>query len=559
VDFDFHSVSNKHFCGGPAYYLTGKCWKTYQETLAMVSLPFDIAAMLTLFGAVFIYIGRYCCQIFGGKNPTHGICGGELRNPDEGYNPTTKRVYLFILIFVTLMVGVGMILAFYGNGELNRGINHLTDSVQEISTKVKATVDNADAKLPDLEKISKEVNPDRIAAQWTDMYQGLSVMKDVTDQFAVKVHDTMDTVRKYESDREQTLYWTLILSIAFGGLVLFGFVLPMIVTFSIPFIFVIITLAWVSVGVHGSMLMAVSDFCVGLDYALTDPTKASPIEFFVPNYTHVEPGAQQVMLHASGIVSRAVAQACETHEALCNMPAFQYPDKHGTMHSLSRATCPANLQCRNSTLATFVAQTTVNDFMHGCAKLDSNQEIQAIDCKYQSQDEAKTACIQMEGNTVTLPCVPGTTDRYRSLSLAQCAANCSSANTTALSKRVLKNDQLARGLQEVASSVEYYTTDKFVHDPVRAIEKTLCWDTMAGVDYVEMGCVLIAVFFSIGIPFYFGATKRFDKRYSDENWPQTVQELEKGSGGGSGETQPLLSAQTQHAAAATTTTSSDTA
>jgi len=233
-------------------------------------------------------------------------------------------------------------------------------------------------------------------------------------------------------------------------------------------------------------------------------------------------------------VERAVKQACTTHQKLCQTPAYKYPSKHGVNEELKPVVCP-KMTCNETTISKFVSNTQINDFQFGCAKLKSGN-IVTVDCKFKSHDDAKRECLAKYGNSDVIPCDMHTGARYRNLTMAQCVTNCTNKNTQASVQKVLKNDQLATGLKSVADKVDYYGTDKWVHDPVRKLETSLCWDVTEATDYCIGACCLVGLTFIVGFCIYFGAQKRFNTRYSDEHWPETSQ----GGDGADGSTQPLM-------------------
>jgi hypothetical protein len=536
LDTSFNTVHNKHFCGGDHYYRTGKCDKTYKEVLTMVTLPFDIMTMLVIIGGIAAYAGRYCCNAFGGKLPSKGCFKGEPKDSDQGYTPFQRRLYLFFVIGIWVFCVIAAFVGISGNSTLENGVNSLEKIVGNIPRGTESTLKYARLNLPNLEKTSIEVNPNRVASEWKLMYAGLANMTTAVEPFSKKVDDGTDKVKSAESARSNLLFWSLITAVFLSTVCIAGAWCPVMITLSLPVVLVICCVAWASAGAHLAAAVATADFCVGLDEGLKNATKPSPIQFFIPNWWLVKPGAQQFKSHADGIVQRAVKQACTTHEKLCKKPAYKYPNKHGVNEELKPVQCP-NIPCNEKNIDAFVKGTQIHDFEFGCAKL-SKGNIVTVDCKYTDHAVAKKECLAKYGNTDVIPCDMHTGQRYRNLTMAECVTNCTKNYTVADVKKVLKNDQLATGLKSVATKVDYYSTDKWVHDPVRALENSLCWDVTEATDYCIAASCLVALTFTVGFCIYFGAQKRFNTRYSDEHWPETSQ-------GGDGSSQPLLGQDTK--------------
>merc|ERR1711959_97229 len=224
--------------------------------------------------------------------------------------------------------------------------------------------------------------------------------------------------------------------------------------------------------------------------------------------------------------------------AVCNTPAVAYTSKHGVKKKLQPVPCPA-LPCNEANLQAFVAQTRIHDFMYGCATLVFGN-IMTKDCLFTDHTTAQKHCIKKWGNTDVGPCYGKSTARYRNLTMVQCAKECADKNRAAKVKSVLVDDYLATGLKDVAAKINYYTTDKFVHDPVRKVEQTLCYESAEATDYIIAASCLVGLSFMCAFVIFMGAQKRFNTRYSEEQWPETRESLD------SGDTQPLLGHETKN-------------
>jgi len=533
IDTAFHDVDNMDFCGGTKYYLKGECWNTYLQTMLMIGLPFYIVSAFFGFMAVLAFLGRYLCNNFGGKYPSKGCFKGELKDEDAGYTPAQRKGYMLLLVVIWCLILIAVSFQFSGNATLNEGVELLEDTMTRIPSQALEAIKYAQTTLPGLANISAVVNPNRVASEWTAMYTTLEhLITNVTD-FETKGYGTVQGLKDEEEYRAQMLYWTTSVAFLVATMALLGAWCPVLISFSVPLSVAVGILAWVLAGDHLKVAVATADFCVALKHGMDFPNMSTPLEFFVPDYKSIQPGASKFMTHASGVVDRAVTQACASQKALCDRPAVSFPNKHGVTKSLKPVVCPT-YACNQLTLEKYLLETRVHDFQFGCGALVFGN-IVTKDCLFTDRTTAEKHCLEKYGNTDVEPCVAGSTARFRNLTMSDCASGCIDQGRKDATKEVLIQNHLASNLRVVAAKINYYTTDKFVHDPTRKVEQTLCYEATEACDYIVATACLIALtnMFAFGV--YLGAQKRFNTRYSAEHWAETRGAL---SGGASG--QPLL-------------------
>merc|ERR1719247_3759980 len=178
------------------------------------------------------------------------------------------------------------------------------------------------------------------------------------------------------------------------------------------------------------------------------------------------------------------------------------------------------MKCTRATLKTFIAQTKVSDFQWGCAQLE-------------------------HGNIVVLPCVPGG-GTMRELPMSTCATKCLLNETKTLSYKVTGNFEILSRFQALdENKLKPLMNCSIIRQSAVQLEHTLCWNVVDATDYIIAGLSIIGITFFFGNAVYMGATKRFNRKYWDNIYPDTYDEMmaDEAAREGSGPGAPLLGAQ----------------
>jgi len=529
-DFALNDVSPV-FCGGEKYYKEKKCSKEYEESMVMTAVPLVFIAASTLFLWMIVLILRNCCTCFGfdrhsaglcgGRYPTKGYCGGELKEADQGYSDLERKIFVFLLACILVVVAVGMAVGFSGNEMVSKGVSNLLDQAGDIPTRLQSKVIYPiQFELVALKALAARVNPYLEASRWENILKALAEVSQGADNMQVQVGDSLKVIRKYEADRDVYLYAGLWLPLILGILAFGGYYLPMLLTKVVLPLGVILTaVLFLTIGVHIPVSVATADFCVGLDHGLLYPNTSTPLDMIVG--CHGEVGAKKMADSTRYFQETSSHVACSTlNQSLCGMPPVVYPDVHGNSVSFLPVRCP-RMACNSATLGTFIKNTTVRDHMWGCAVL-KNGKIMTKDCSFTDQNAATDHCLKSVGNTDTMPCLPNKAEAYREVSLQECNRTCLLNTTQAGASKVVGNADLRTRFMHLEKEQLLPLMDcTFIRQHAREIEKVLCWDVIDGTDYVTAGLCIIAVTLFVGNFVYLAAYKRFHRSYieSSDQWP----------------------------------------
>jgi hypothetical protein len=506
-----------------------------------------IIAALTLFFGIAIMIGRYLCVCFGngccgGKIPSQGWCWGARLERDQGYSTYQRRLYFFGVVAIMILVGIGMGIGFEGNKRMTKGVSSLLDTTIGIPTKVHNQITIISKEMLSLKALSAAVNPGASASVWDSALKGLKQTDAAISKMGGQAKKAYKTVKKYEGDRNQIFHWAFLVSCIISIVAVLGYFCPILLScIVVPSVFLITIIIWAAVGVHVPVSVATADFCVNLDYALKHPN-ASAGALDVLLKCGGKKGAAKMGDAAASFINTAYDKACTNlNGTLCVMPQVSYSDKHGNKKYMKPVDCP-KMKCTRSTLKTFIAQTKVSDFQWGCAQLVKGNIIPK-DCKYTDKKLAQQQCLAKFGNTDVLPCVPGG-GTMRELPMSTCATKCLLNETKTLSYKVTGNFEILSRFQALdENKLKPLMNCSIIRQSAVQLEHTLCWNVVDATDYIIAGLSIIGITFFFGNAVYMGATKRFNRKYWDNIYPDTYDEMiaEEGAAGPAG--QPLLGAQ----------------
>jgi len=525
MDYDFNNVGSV-FCGGQKYWDEGTCSKEYEASVVMMALPLFVVSAFTLLLAISVYIGRYLCTcfgegLFGGYLPSEGIFMGRLMPRDQGYDAFSRQIYIFSVIGIWVLVIIGMSVGLTGNSDIGDAVNSLLSTTEGISNNAYKQVTFVNSKITELQSESQEAQSNIDSFTWKEMKDGAQSMQESVKKIQSQVADKLDAVKKIDSSRAQILYWGFIVPPLICTIAVLGYFFPIVLTMVVPIVFLTTIVVWLAIGFSVSVMVMTADFCVALDDSLHKPNTTSPFNLILSAHS-INTGASQ-LYHTSGdAASTSATDACTAlHDHLCNQPAVTYTDKHGTTQTLHPVSCPTNITCSNETLQQYTSETVVRDFLWGCGNLQ-NGKIVVRSCGYTSKSDAQSKCLAKYGNSDATPCYPNTDANYLSVTIAECANNCTKEQYKNASAEVNLYEEMATGFDDIATRITPYKDTAFIDDAVTSLQKSLCWDMIDGTDYVLWGlCILGVVFFFANIV-YLGAIKRFNRRYrKDEWWPKT--------------------------------------
>jgi hypothetical protein len=528
MDFKFKKVP-KTFCGGDNYTMHQKCSKEYKESLVMTALPVMIVALITILIMTLVILGRNCCCIIarngccGGKIPSTGCCFGERLGRDDGYTPYRRRVYLFAVISILVLVGVAMAVGFTGNTQMAKGVDKLLHTLNSIPLQVRRQITYIDAELKSLKTLSEQTNPGVDVSLWNDVSKNLKTVDTSVASLQTDAKKGSDTVHKYEKQREAFLKWAFISAPIVAGIGVLAYLLPSLLTIIvIPLVILICVLCWIVIGVHMPVAVATADFCVDLDHALKNPN-ASMGAIDMVLKCGGKGGASNILASGDTFISQSYSKACtELTTKLCKTPAFNYTSPNGNEKTMKPVTCP-NIACNKQTLNLFMNQTIVADFKFGCAKLISGSiGVNPGTCIYEDRDVAKKKCLANHGIAKVIPCTP-TGGTSRNVNLRTCAKSCYMTNTTkAMSSKIVGNyDILSRFDLLKTKRLQPLLQCKIIRAGVSKLEHTLCWDVVNATDYIIAGLAIIGITFFFGTAAYLGAQKVFNRKYWDVHYPDT--------------------------------------
>lgn len=526
MDFRFKTVS-KTFCGGANYTSKQKCSEPYKESLVMTALPLMIVALLTLLIFIVVMIGRNCIWwggppdsdrrngCCGGKVPSQGLCFGPPLPRDEGYTPYRRKLYIFLLVAILILVGVAMAVGFTGNTQLSDGINALLDLTQTIPAKVRRQIVYIDAELNSLKSLSEQVNPGTSVSLWSTAIKALLEVDKSVKTLQQDASSAYDKIKKNEQTRKEFFKWAFIATPIIAIVGLGGYFLPSLITLVVvPCVFICTVLCWLTIGVHIPVSVATADFCVDLDYSLKHPNASmGAIDMILK--CGGKAATADIIKTSDSFIADSNTKACSTlTNQLCNMPNVTYPGPHGHTNVLRPVQCPAK-KCDKSTLKDFMNHTIVADFQWGCAKL-VNGSIATVDCKFTNKDTAKKQCLAKYGNSDVLPCTPeGKT--YRGVKLKECAKNCYMNNTKTFSATTYGNFELLQRFTHLQDRhLKPLLGCEIIRKGVVSLEHTLCWEVVNATDYIIAGLAIIGITFFLGMGIYLGAQKIFNRKYWEE-------------------------------------------
>lgn len=533
MDFKFKKVP-KDFCGGNNYTKHQKCSKEYKESLVMVAFPCMIVALITLLGAVIVMLGRNCCCIIarngccGGKIPTYGCCFGERLGRDDGYTPYRRRMYIFGVISILVLVGVAMAVGCTGNTQMTNGINNLLSTLNSIPVQVRRQITYVDAELKSLKSLSASVNPGVDVSLWNTVSTNLKKVDTSVGKLQKDAQKGSDTVKKYEKMRADFFKWAFITAPILAAVGVVAYWLPALLTILvIPLVIVICILCWAVIGVHLPVAVATADFCVDLDYALKHPN-ASMGAIDMVLKCGGKGGASGILTTGDKFISQSYSKACtELTTKLCTMPSFNYTSPNGNQKTMTPVTCPKSA-CNKKTLNDFMNKTIIADFQYGCAKLISGSiGVNPGTCIYTDQSVAKKQCLAKHGIAKVIPCTPSG-GLSRSVNLRTCAKSCFMTNTTkAMASKIVGNyDILSRFDLLKTNRLEPLLKCNVIRAGVSKLEHTLCWEVVNATDYIVAGLAIIGITFFFGTAVYLGAQKVFNRKYWDERYQKVTYDEE---------------------------------
>lgn len=231
----------------------------YAEALSKYAAPGIILAILSIISLPVFCIGRFCCNCFGGRRRSKGICCGK-RDQFEGYS--LKEIWIIKLLLIAAMVGIALcvILGYVGDKSVSTGITKSTTTLISAGNTI---VDKASIIAYNLSSLPYTKDEGAQIGEFVD------TAKTFLDQ-AESIEVVIKEYNKYRSIAV-IISFALPLGLLVIGVVgaIFNFRYLALIAFF--FCFLVSIIIWISFSVHSVVHTVFIDVCYELDVVMTDP------------------------------------------------------------------------------------------------------------------------------------------------------------------------------------------------------------------------------------------------------------------------------------------------
>jgi len=247
---------------------TGSCNNAeYALAVAKFGSGGAAAAALSLL-AFFIFIPvRFLCNGFGGKDSSHGCC--VTSNDSRSYTRQEIMAVKIASFVVFIPIIIGVAIGFQANGQISTSISTITASIETSGDNIlQSLVEVRDIllSLPLTSQSALTINASVNTAQDVDN----------------KMHDAGNTVNTYDKIRQSIMIigFALSLSLVAAGVVCAIFNLRVLAIVLGLIGFIVMTIIWVSFGIHLVADKFVYDVCVDVDLLTNSSTSNSTTSVF---------------------------------------------------------------------------------------------------------------------------------------------------------------------------------------------------------------------------------------------------------------------------------------
>lgn len=318
------------------------------------------AAALALLAFVVFLPVRCCCNGFGGKNASYGVCPSS-----SDFRSYTRKEVLaakIAIFIIAIPIVIGVAIGFQANSDVSSSVDSVTSSLVQSGDKILQSLIEVRGVLVTLPYTTGSA---------AIMDNAISIATDISSN----MHSAQDTTNTYDRLRQSLM----IIGFAFSlGLVFVGAVCA-ILNLRLPaFILAMVSLLvlaiiWLSFGIHLVADKFVYDVCVEIDIVTNNSTSNATSVFKTGALADLwkcgeNQDLQQLQALVQGAITQTASLTCSTRNTLC------YNETNG--QGLRNWTCSNTPVCGPSTLETAtdaqhmtILDGSVNRTLRECAVL----------------------------------------------------------------------------------------------------------------------------------------------------------------------------------------------
>lgn len=311
------------------------------------------AALLSFLAFVVFIPGRFCCNGFGGKNPSYGVCCGDKEEREYSRNEVLAVKIAVFIVAIPIIIGIAI------GYESNSGI---TSSVNNITTSVEGSGDNILSSIISARDILIQLP---ITSGDNATINGAI---DTATSLNNHLHNAHDNVNKYDKIRNTIMIvaFAFSLSLVAVGLicVIFNMRSPAIIIGLIAML--VMTIVWVSFGIHMVADKFVYDVCVDIKLLQTNSSNSTSILKTGALANLWDCGTNSQFSDLQNLVQNAMDtaanQACSARTHVCDdLPGWHCVSTPACAAStLTTVTDPQHMQVTDAGLVLSVQQCAVS-------------------------------------------------------------------------------------------------------------------------------------------------------------------------------------------------------
>jgi len=330
--------------------------QTYALSVARFGYGGAACAVVTFVVFLVFIPGRCCCNSFGGKTPSYGICCPNDWDSREYFRNeilSNKIAAFVVCIPIIIAVAIG----FEANSDISSSVNMVANSL----------VDSGDNIVSMLEEVQVILLSYPITASSAPTINNTLQTAQTVDQ---NMHDAHDLVSKYDGYRQVVMVVAFAFTIA---LVIAGVIAAIfnvrVLAFAAGMVgLLVLTLVWISFGAHLVATKIVYDVCVDVKLLTTNSSSSSLLnDGALANLWDCGKNSDFITLQSliTNATNAAASQLCNTRAEIC----YNATSGSGDVHWV----CSSSPACTGATL------TTVTDPQH-MTIIDGTQNRSLSDC-----------------------------------------------------------------------------------------------------------------------------------------------------------------------------------
>jgi len=245
---------------------TGECdYEKYGKELAAVAGPGIVLCILSIVGIPVFLIARCCCNLFGGKERSPGVCCGDPKD-FKGYSTITNLIFYVSIGLVFVGMFLAALFGFLGDKKLKNGIDDFINTIIDTGENVIDRAANISTTLSNLQYTEDAATQISDFVHTADGY--LSTAKSIKS-----VVDKYDQIRSAAIISSLVLPWFLLtLGVLVGCLLK---VRCCSFTSGI-FSFLASAIIWTSFAIHITISSVFTDLCNEIDSYLANAEQSNP-------------------------------------------------------------------------------------------------------------------------------------------------------------------------------------------------------------------------------------------------------------------------------------------